>query len=232
MKPPTAVRWWVSSTVAIWSRVGREEPVRAELGRGEADVLHLGEHPLRGELVAPVGDLADSPGDGCAGDPVLGGGGRASTWLRRGISHDCRTSSICTGRCCCRDRVAASAMNATARASSTVHGDCPLPGDDFGEGVELGVEGAGEPVHEEDGRWARRPGGAGFEVAQRGGVAPAGGDAVAGAVQLQSDVVAAGVVPGVGHHRGGTVVEGQQRGAVATSPNSAKKSAPLALPVA
>ena len=60
-------------------RVGRQEPVRAELGRGEADVLHLGEHPFRGELVAPVRDLTDSPGDGRAGDPVLGARGRGST---------------------------------------------------------------------------------------------------------------------------------------------------------
>ena len=55
-----------------------------------------------------------------------------------------------------------------------------------------------------------RPAGAGFEVAQRGVVGPAGGDAVAGAVQLQPDVVPARVVAGVGHHRGGAVVEGEQ----------------------
>ena len=53
-----------------------------------------------------------------------------------------------------------------------------------------------------------------------------------GAVHLQPHVVAAGVVAGVGHDRGGAVVEGEQVAAVATSPNSAKKSAPWALPVA
>ena len=50
----------------------------------------------------------------------------------------------------------------------------------------------------------------GLEVAQRGAVGPAGGDAVRGAVQLEPDVVPARVVAGVGHHRGGAVVEGEQ----------------------
>ena len=50
--------------------VGRQEAVRAELGGGEADLVHLAEHLVGGQLVAPAGDLADTPADGCAGDAV------------------------------------------------------------------------------------------------------------------------------------------------------------------
>ena len=62
--------------------VGGEEAFRAELGGGEPDVAHLVEHPARCELVAPVGDLADPPGDRCPGDPWLArvGGVWLGTW--------------------------------------------------------------------------------------------------------------------------------------------------------
>ena len=151
------------------------------------------------ELVAPVGDLADAPGDRCAGN-------------RYWASAHCRTSSICTGRCCCRDRVAASAIQATSTASSTVHGEARRPSTTSVNALSSARKALGEPVHEE--RGAAAPAGkvvAGFEVAHAGAVVPAGGDAVGGAVQLQPAVVAAGVVAGVGHHRERAVVERQQR---------------------
>jgi hypothetical protein len=43
--------------------VSGQKALRAELGGREPDVAHLLEHPARRELVAPVGDLADTPGD-------------------------------------------------------------------------------------------------------------------------------------------------------------------------
>ncbi len=49
-------------------RVSGQEPVRAELGGGQADLAHLGEHLLSGQLVPPTRDLADPPADGCSGD--------------------------------------------------------------------------------------------------------------------------------------------------------------------
>ena len=108
--------------------IGGEKAFRAELGGGEPDVAHLVEHPARWELVAPVGDLADPPGDRCPGDPWLarcrwrGAGGSGE-----GCGGHCWTSAIRTGRCCCRESVAASAIHVTASASSTVQGDgrCP-----------------------------------------------------------------------------------------------------------
>ena len=57
-------------------RVGGQEAVRAELGRGQADVGHLGQHPVGSQLVAPAGHLAHPPGDRRAGDLV---GGAAHT---------------------------------------------------------------------------------------------------------------------------------------------------------
>ena len=58
------VSWCAASTRAIAAGSAGRKPVRAELGRGEPDLVHLAEHPLRGELVAPAGHLADPPGDG------------------------------------------------------------------------------------------------------------------------------------------------------------------------
>ena len=55
-------------------RVGGEEPVRAELGGGQPDLLHFGQDTLGRELVAPAGHLAHTPGDGRAGDLVRGAG--------------------------------------------------------------------------------------------------------------------------------------------------------------
>jgi hypothetical protein len=47
----------------------REKAVRAELRGGQAQGVHLVEHPVAGHLVAPSGHLADAPGDGGCGDP-------------------------------------------------------------------------------------------------------------------------------------------------------------------
>ena len=55
-------------------RLGLEEPGRTELGGHEPEALHLGQHSLRRQLVAPAGHLAEAPGDGCAGDAVNGEG--------------------------------------------------------------------------------------------------------------------------------------------------------------
>ena len=107
--------------------------------------------------------------------------------------------------------MAASAIYATAIASSTVHGDVRWPAT---TSVNAWSSAPNAAVSRSMKKVAGGPAGqldAGFEVAQRGGVAPAGCDAVTGAVQFQPDVVPAGVVPGVRHHRGGAVVEGQQR---------------------
>ena len=65
-------------------RVGGQEPVGAEFGGGQSEVAHLGEDPSRAELVAPAGDFADAPGDGCAGDPVVGGHGLRTSSMRSG----------------------------------------------------------------------------------------------------------------------------------------------------
>src|SRR4051794_28320167 len=213
-------------------RVGREEPVRAELGRGEADVVHLGEHPFRGELVAPVRDLADTPGDGRTGDPVLGGGDREGICVQAGTSHDCRTSSIRTGRCCCRDRVAASAMKATARASSTVHGDVRRPAT---TSVKAWSSAWKAPVSRSMKNVAGGP---------AGQVAP-GSRLRRGVVSLQPAATLSRVPcsssltswpRGLYRVLDTTAVAPSSKvssvEAVATSPNSAKKSAPLALPVA
>ena len=56
----------------LCSQGGRVEgkPVDgAELGRAEAERLHLGEHTLGRQHQAPAGHLADAPGDGGGGDP-------------------------------------------------------------------------------------------------------------------------------------------------------------------
>jgi hypothetical protein len=81
----------------LLGRVRREEAVGAELGRGQADPAHLGEHAGGRELVAPAGHLADAPRDGGAGDAL------------EQTAHR-RTSSRRTGRCSCRERSQASAM--------------------------------------------------------------------------------------------------------------------------
>jgi hypothetical protein len=46
-----------------------QEALRTELGGRQPEIPHLREHPARRELVAPAGDLADSPGDRSTGDP-------------------------------------------------------------------------------------------------------------------------------------------------------------------
>ena len=55
-------------------RLTREEAGRPELGGHEPEALHLGEHALWRQLVAPAGHLAEPPGDGGTGDAVNGKG--------------------------------------------------------------------------------------------------------------------------------------------------------------
>ena len=54
--------------------LGFEEAGRTELGGHEPEALHLGEHSLRRQLVAPAGHLAEAPGDGRPGNAVNGQG--------------------------------------------------------------------------------------------------------------------------------------------------------------
>ncbi len=160
--------------------------------------------------MAPVGDLADPPGDRCPGDPGLarslrgrgaGGGGCGGHLLDLGDLH--RAVLLQGKGGCLGDPRHGERVVDGAGAGS-------LPGDDLGERGELGDERVGQPVHEERPGLSGRPAGAGLEVAERGVVGPAGGDTVGGAVQLEPDVVPARVVAGVGHDRGGAVVEGEQ----------------------
>jgi hypothetical protein len=92
-----------------------QEAVGAELGGGQADLAHLGQHPVGTELMAPAGHLAHAPGDGGAGDGGFDG-------RRLGGGH-LRTSSIRTGRCSSSDVVQASAIQPASKASATVHGE-------------------------------------------------------------------------------------------------------------
>ena len=55
-------------------RVSRQEPVGAELGGRQANLVHLGQDALGRELIAPAGHLAHAPGDGRARDLVSGSG--------------------------------------------------------------------------------------------------------------------------------------------------------------
>jgi hypothetical protein len=88
-------------------------------------------------------------------------------------------------------------------------------GHDLGERGEFGAVGVGEAVHEEVVRRPRGEGGARLDGAQRQLVLQPGGDAVLHAVQFQADVVAPGIVPGVGDDRDRAVVEGEDgRGGV------------------
>jgi len=54
--------------------VGRQEAVRAELGGRQADLAHLAQDQVGGQLVAPARDLADTPADGGTCDAVYGVG--------------------------------------------------------------------------------------------------------------------------------------------------------------
>ena len=55
-------------------RLGFEEAGRTELGGHEPEALHLGEHPLRRQLIAPAGHLAEAPRDRGPGNAVNGQG--------------------------------------------------------------------------------------------------------------------------------------------------------------
>ena len=117
--------------------VGGEEALRAELGGGEPDVAHLVEHPARGELVAPVGDLADPPGDRGSGDPGPARRSAARCWWWRvwwsfldlGDLH--RTVLLQgKGGCLGHPRHGERVVDGAGAGSA--------PGDDLGERGELG----------------------------------------------------------------------------------------------
>ena len=70
--------------------VGLEEAGRTELGGHEPEAPHLGEHPLRRQLVPPAGHLAEAPGDGRPGDAVNGKGSGHDTDPIEGVRTDCQ----------------------------------------------------------------------------------------------------------------------------------------------
>ena len=87
-------------TQLLGSRSGLDgqEPDGAELRRGESQRAHLGEHPLRLELVPPARHLAHSPRDRGRGDARPGRTGPPSSgraWRRRGLACPLAPQSSC-----------------------------------------------------------------------------------------------------------------------------------------
>ena len=121
--------------------LGGQEPVGPELGGGQADLAHLGQHPVAGQLVAPAGHLAHPPGDGGAGDPGLGGR-RFGWWSWAHLFHPYRSVQLQGRGTGFGDPAGLQRVGDRARRGSP-------PRDDLGEGLELGPVGGQEPVHEE-----------------------------------------------------------------------------------
>ena len=154
-RPPARPR--SASVFAFSRRVVGKEAVRTELGRRDADVAHLGEHRLRVVLPAPARDLADTPRDRGAGDPACK------------VSH--RPISSVSSRVAVRGRHAAVEADDAVLAAGQLAGvgdpeglvgvpdrarDLAGPGDDLGEGGQLGDVRRPEAVHEGGVRRARR----------------------------------------------------------------------------
>ena len=189
-KVPTQLSPYESSSARQLVGIGRQEALGPQFRRGQPDVAHLGEHAVRGELVAPARHLAHTPRDRRACD-----------------FHRDLTSSIRTGTPRCNDSVAASASHATSTASATVHAGRGGAVDHVDERGQLGAERVGEAVHEEV---VRRPGGklvVGIDISHRHALVPAGDHGVVEAVHLQPAVVAVAVVAGRGHHPERALVE-------------------------
>jgi hypothetical protein len=107
---------------------GRQESGRAQLGRGQAERSHFGQHPMDGHLMAPARDLADSPRDRRGDGPVAQRGRAADDRPGVQIRPAAHSSSATrTGRCSARERSAASLTCRAASASAPEQGHSIRP---------------------------------------------------------------------------------------------------------